>query len=75
MQDHFVAMWVKNSRDVLPGLAKQGSPWTADEDNRLKEAFTNGTKISQLAKDHQRTSGAIRSRLKKLKLITGNNID
>ena len=65
---------LKNSKDVLPGLVKQGSPWTADEDNQLKEAFTNGIKISQLAKDHQRTPGAIQSRLKKLGLINDNNI-
>ncbi len=37
----------------------------ADEDNRLKEAFTNGIKTAQFAKDHQRTTGAINSRLKK----------
>ncbi len=69
------AALLKNSRDVLPGLAMQCSPWTAGEDNQLKEAFANGIKISQIAKDHQRTAGAIRSRIKKLTLITGNNIE
>ena len=59
-------------KDVLPGLANQGNAWTADEDNLLKEAFAIGIKISQLAKDHQGTPGAVRSRLKKLKLIIGN---
>ncbi len=69
------AALLKNSKDVLPGLANQGNAWTADEDNLLKEAFANGIKISQLAKDHQRTPGAVRARLKKLKLIIGNNIE
>ncbi len=68
------AALLKNSKDALPGLANQGNAWTGDEDNQLKEAFTNGIKISQLAKVHQRTPGAIRSRLKKLGLITDNNI-
>lgn len=64
---------LKNGNDILPGLAKQGSPWSDDEDNQLKEAFANDIKISQLAKDHQQTIGAIRSRLKNLGLIKDNN--
>ncbi|MEJ0105032.1 MAG: hypothetical protein WDO19_21870 [Bacteroidota bacterium] len=38
------AALLKNSRDVLPGLANQGNTWTAGEDNLLKEAFANGIK-------------------------------
>jgi hypothetical protein len=64
---------LKSSKDADPGLARQGSSWPADEDEQLKQAFANGTKIAQIAKDHQRTIGAIRSRLKKLGVINDGN--
>lgn len=46
-----------------------GAPWTESEDRQLDEEYHSGMKISQIAKVHDRTNGAIRSRLKKHGLI------
>ena len=46
-----------------------GSLWSVEEDERLTSAFKSGMAISEIAKNHGRTNGAIRSRLKKLNLI------
>ncbi|HSW12091.1 MAG TPA: hypothetical protein VLI06_04580 [Solimonas sp.] len=43
-----------------------GKPWTAEEDQALIEAFESGSTPKQLAAAHQRTNGAIQSRLMKL---------
>ncbi len=48
-------------RQQLPSNA--GQPWRDEEDQQLISAFDAGRTISQLAKKHQRTEGAIRSRL------------
>ena len=48
------------------GPAKAGGKWTDDEDKQLVEAFDAGSLIKDLAVSHQRTTGAIRSRLVKL---------
>lgn len=48
---------------------RQGEPWTKEEDEQLSEGFKNEVKVADLAKAHQRSSGAIRSRLKKLGLM------
>lgn len=40
-----------------------GVAWTDEEAQRLAAAFDAGADIAQLARDHQRTTGAIRSRL------------
>jgi hypothetical protein len=48
----------------LPG--KAGKPWDAAEDARLLAAFDAGVKIPELAARHQRTRGAIQSRLIRL---------
>lgn len=45
-----------------------GKPWTKDEDDRLRDEFAAGWKCSQIAKVHERTSGAIDSRIKHLGL-------
>jgi hypothetical protein len=47
-------------------LPNAGKPWTAVEDGRLLSAFDEGSKITELAKQHQRTNGAIKSRLARL---------
>ncbi len=49
---------------VLPGAA--GKPWDAEEDASLAADFESGTAIKELAQTHQRTEGAIRSRLMRL---------
>lgn len=46
-----------------------GASWTEEEDNRLITEFESGMKLSEIAKEHGRTNGAIRSRLKKHELI------
>ena len=46
-----------------------GAAWTEDEDKRLFEEYNSGMKISEMAKVHDRTNGAIRARLRKNGLI------
>jgi ATP-dependent DNA helicase RecQ len=46
-----------------------GASWNEEEDLRLDEEYESGMKISEIAKLHDRTCGAIRSRLKKHGLI------
>jgi len=48
---------------------KAGTPWTPQEDEGLSRAFDGGKSIEDLAKAHQRTRGAIESRLAKLGTI------
>lgn len=45
--------------------ANVGAAWNEEEDNRLAKEFQSGMKIAEIAREHGRTSGAIRSRLKK----------
>ena len=45
---------------------KAGQAWDAQEDERLCEGFDQGLTIRELAQQHQRTEGAIQSRLEKL---------
>ena len=46
-----------------------GRSWNDEEDEQLKQEFDSGIKVSDIAKEHGRTSGAIRARLKKHSLI------
>lgn len=46
--------------------AATGKPWTAEEDQALVAAFESGSTPKQLATAHDRTNGAVRSRLMKL---------
>lgn len=46
-----------------------GASWTEEEDNSLIGEFQSGMEISEIAKAHGRTNGAIRSRLKKYAYI------
>jgi hypothetical protein len=43
-----------------------GKSWTEAEDQQLAHAFDAGTAVAELARTHQRTSGAITSRLIRL---------
>ena len=45
-----------------------GKPWTELEDDKLREEFVGKVKISDIAKEHGRTYGAIESRLDHLGL-------
>lgn len=42
-----------------------GKAWVDEEDRRLVAAFDSGKTTKQLAEEHQRTEGSIRSRLVK----------
>ena len=42
-----------------------GKAWADEEDHRLVLAFDSGKTVKQLAEEHQRTEGSIRSRLVK----------
>jgi len=58
--------------DELRAIAEkgnQGLPWNEQEDELLAERFNEGIKITQLAKLHSRTYGAIKARLLKLELL------
>ncbi len=44
-------------------------PWDEDDDTELRELYLDGATVSSLAKVFSRTSGSIRSRLKKNNLI------
>lgn len=46
-----------------------GASWSEEEDKQLDEEFNSGMKISEMAKIHDRTNGAIRARLRKHGLI------
>jgi len=48
---------------------RQGKSWEVEEDRRLYDAFVGGQTIGALASAHQRSTGGIRSRLKRLCLI------
>lgn len=58
-----------NEPTAIKNRHNAGSLWSAGEDERLANAFKSGIAISEIAKSHGRTNGAIRSRLKKLNLI------
>lgn len=47
---------------------KAGQPWKVEDDLRLREMAIEGTTVSQLAKEFNRTYGSIKARLKKLGL-------
>jgi len=44
---------------------KTGEPWTEDEDRKLLVGFDAGRALPELAKEHERTMGAVRARLLK----------
>ncbi len=57
-----------NQLEALAEKGNQGISWS-EEDVLLAERFGNGIKITQLAKLHYRTYGAIKARLLKLWLL------
>jgi hypothetical protein len=58
---------LRRERPPRPDMA--GRAWQDKESELLVEQFDKGIKIAELVIIHQRTKGAIRSRLKKLKKI------
>jgi len=59
---------LENRKKRLPERA--GRPWTLAEDEQLCAGFAAGKSIQELARIHQRTQGAIQSRLEKLGKLT-----
>lgn len=57
----------KHNARKKPGSA--GASWTDEEDSQLDEEYNSGISVSEIAKLHERTRGAIRARLKKHGLI------
>ncbi len=49
-------------------LRNAGKPWTAIEDDKLRDEFLSKIKIADIAKEHGRTYSAIESRLEYLGL-------
>lgn len=49
--------------------AGAGRAWDAAEDEELKREFDSGMKIAEIARQHDRTYGAIQARLKKQGLV------
>jgi DNA helicase-2/ATP-dependent DNA helicase PcrA len=58
----------RNQVDGAP--VRHGVAWSTEEDDRLRAMFQRGETIAAMGKAHQRGSGAIRSRLVKLGLIS-----
>jgi hypothetical protein len=59
-----------NSREWSIEYSNSGQPWSNDEDAELKQSFSEGISIDQIAQNHRRSEGAILSRLKKHGLIS-----
>lgn len=53
----------KPVRAKAEGPGNAGKSWSPEEDEKLLAAFDAGSEVSALAKAHQRTAGAIKSRL------------
>lgn len=47
----------------------QGEPWDAEQEEKLRELFTDGIKVAEIAKYMGRTRSGIQARLKRLGLI------
>ena len=60
----------KTRRDVGDSPARAGEGWSSEEDQQLTREFWKGKKFEQMAKAHQRSRGAIMSRLVHLGLIS-----
>ena len=62
---------IKDSQpDVNKGPASAGKSWELSEDDQLIASFESGMSIKELAQMHQRTTGAIQSRLIRLGKFT-----
>lgn len=55
---------IKRRRETLPDHA--GRAWDAAEEQQLCEEFDAGKTVAEIAQIHQRTRGAIQSRLERL---------
>jgi hypothetical protein len=60
------ALAAKAARPAAAAPGNAGKAWTEDEDQRLVAAFDAGSAIAELARIHERSTGAINSRLIRL---------
>ena len=77
-KDHMTPRNMKDLVDVLNGVTKDikkqqkfnaGAKWSKEEDDRLDQEFSSDMSISEIAKKHGRSYGAIKARLIKHGLI------
>ena len=61
-------IWEATASPSTDPLRNAGKPWTKAEDDKLRDEFSEKLKISDIAKEHGRTYGAIESRLDHLGL-------
>lgn len=65
----------KPARPTAAAPGKAGKSWIEDEDQRLLAAFDAGTTVAELARTHERTTGAINSRLIRLGRLQVDHTD
>ena len=58
--DNKLAKQNKNGRE------NAGKPWSEDEESQLLEEYHSGVKVKEIVKAHERSNGAIISKLAKL---------
>ncbi len=56
--------------DIRKTHAQAYQPWSRDEEDRLRAAFERGAPVKQIAESFGRKPGAIRSRMRKMGLIS-----
>ena len=56
----------KNKTPIKKYRENSGKPWTEEEEKQLLEEYRVGLKVKEIAKAHERSNGAITSRLEKL---------
>jgi hypothetical protein len=72
LQESASGTGVKAKRELPIGA---GKPWVDEEDKNLIEEFHSNKSIADMAADHARTEGGIRSRLVRLGLMPERGID
>lgn len=55
---------------ISTGHVSAYESWSPEEDKKLETEYSNGLKIPEISLIHHRTPGAVRSRLKKLGILT-----
>lgn len=61
-----------NETSETSGPARQGKPWSEEEDRQLYASFVAGKPLELIVASHERGKGGITSRLKRLGLIDRN---
>lgn len=58
------------ARKARPQPENAGKPWTEEEEERLVKEFRSGSTANEMAKLHNRSKGAVASRLVRLGLVS-----